>query len=93
MNIRSLGREREQGLHELVVNIPINTEQSVNQLPRNFSQSQTIQLRLFRKLSYTKPYLYETIRPRVVLEAARYLYTTELCKQQKLSYQRSGIVL
>ena len=61
MNIRSLGRERQQGLHGMVVNIPINTEQSVNQLPRNFSQSLTIQLQLFRKLSYTKPYLYETI--------------------------------
>ena len=84
MNIRSLGRERQQGLHGMVVNIPINTEQSVNQLPRNFSQSQTIQLQLFRKLSYAKPYLYETIRPRVVLEAARYLSTTELCKQQKV---------
>ena len=80
MNIRSLGRERQQGLHGMVVNIPINTEQSVNQLPRKFSQSQTIQLQLFRKLSYAKPYLYETIRPRVVLEAARYLSTTELCK-------------
>ena len=59
MNIRSLGRERQQGLHGMVVNIPINTEQSVNQLPRNFSQSQTIQMQLFRKLSYTKPYLYD----------------------------------
>ena len=65
-------------LHGMVVNIPINTAQSVNQLPRNFSQSQTIQLQLFRKLSYTKPYLYETIKPRVVLEAARYLSSTEL---------------
>ena len=92
MNIRSLGRERQQGLHGMVLNILINTEQSVNQLARNFSQSQTIQLQLFCKLSYTKPYLY-TIRPRVVLEAASYLSSTELCKQQKLSYQRSGIVL
>ena len=46
MNSRSLGRERQQRLHGMVVNIPINTEQSVNQLPRNSSQSQTTQLQL-----------------------------------------------
>ena len=84
MNIRSLDRERQQGLHGMVVNIPINTEQFVNQLTRNLSQSLTMQLQLFRKLSYTKPYLYKRIRTRVVLEAARYLSTTELCHQQKV---------
>ena len=81
MNIRSLGRECQQGLH---VNIPIDTERTVNQLPRNFTQSQTIQLQLFRKLSYSKPYLYETIRPKAVLAAARYLSTTKLFKQQNV---------
>ena len=74
----------------MVVNLPINIEHSVNQLPRNFSESQTIQLQLFWKLSYTKLYLYVTIGLRVVLGATRYISTTELCKQQKLSYQRSG---
>ena len=84
MNIRSLGRERQQGLHGMVVNIPIDTERTVNQLPRNFALSQTIQLQLFRKLSYSKPYLYETIRPKVVLAAVRFLSTTELFKQQNV---------
>ena len=81
MNIRSLGRERQQGLHGMVVNIPIDTERTVNHLPSNFTHSQTIQLQLFRKLSYSKPYLYVTIRTKVVLAAARYLSTTELFKQ------------
>ena len=31
MNIRSLSRERQQGLHGIVVNIPIDTERTVNQ--------------------------------------------------------------
>ena len=81
MNIRSLGRERQHGM---VVNVPIDVDKTVNQLPRTFLQSQTIQLQLFRKLSFSKPYLYETIRPNVVLEAARYLSTTEIFKLEKV---------
>ena len=66
MNIRSLGRERQHGLHGMV-NVPIDIDKTVKQLPRTFLQSQTIQLQLFRKLSFSKPYLYDTIRPNVVL--------------------------
>ena len=84
MNIRSLGRERQHGLHGMVVNVPIDVEKTVNQLPRTFQQSQTIQLQLFRKLSYSKPYLYETIRPNLVVEAASYLSNTNLFKDQKV---------
>ena len=84
MNIRSLGRERQHGLHEMVVNVPIDIDKTVSQLPRTFLQSQTIHLQLFRKLSFAKPYLYETIRPNVVLEAARYLSTTEIFKLEKV---------
>ena len=39
---------------------------------------------MFRKLSFSKPYLYETIRPNVVLEAASYLSTTELFNLEKV---------
>ena len=84
MNIRSLGRERQHGQHGMVVNVPIDIDKTANRLPRTFLQSQTIQLQLFRKLSFAKPYLYETIRPNVVLEAARYLSTTELFKLEKV---------
>ena len=68
----------------MVVNVPIDIDNTVNQLPRTFLQSQTIQLQLFRELSFSKPYLYETIRPNVVLEAARYLSTTEIFKLEKV---------
>ena len=68
----------------MVVNVPIDVDKTVNQLPRTFLQSKTIQLQLFRKLSFSKPYLYETIRPNVVLEAARYLSTIEIFKLEKV---------
>ena len=65
-------------------NVPIDIDKSVNPLPRTFLQSQTIQLQLFRKLSFSKPYLYETIRPNLVLEAAPYLSDTEFFKLEKV---------
>ena len=84
MNIRSLGRERQHGLHVMVVNVPIDFEKTADQLPRTFLQSETIQLQLFRKMSLKKRYLYETIRPNVVLKATRFLTTTEFFKQKKI---------
>ena len=66
----------------MIVNVPIDVEKSVNKLPRTFEQSQTIQLQLFRKMSYKKPYLYETIRPQNVLAAARYLLSTQLFREE-----------
>ena len=84
MNIRSLCRERLHGLHGIVVNVPIDIDKTVNQLPRRFLQSETFQLQLFRELSFSKPFLNETIRPNVVLEAACYLSNTELFKLEKV---------
>ena len=57
MNIRSLVRERQQGLHGMVVNIPIDTERTVSQLPRNCTHSQTIQLQLFRNCCLIQNYI------------------------------------
>ena len=91
MNIRSLGRERQQGLHGMVVNIPINTEQSVISCPGIFHNHRPFNCSCFAKLSYNN-HIYMRHHDQE-LEAARYLSTTELCKQQKLSYQRNGIVL
>ena len=84
MNIRSLGRERQHGLHGMVVNVPIYIDNTVNQLHRTFLHSQTIQSQLFRKLSCSKSYLYETKRLIIVLEATRYLSNTELFKLEKV---------
>ena len=86
MAIRSLGKGRQLGLHGLVVNVPIDVDTTINHLPRTFEQSQTIQLQLYRKMCYKKPYMYETIRPHSVLMAAKYLIGRDL-------FQSEGIVL
>lgn len=89
MAIRSLGRERQHGLHGMVVNVPIDVDHTVNQLPRTFDQSQTIQLQLFRKMCYKRPYIYETVRPKVVLTAAQYLLSTELFKAEGIKLSKT----
>ena len=72
MAIRSLRKGRQLGLHGLVVNVAIDVDTTINHLPRTFEQSQTIQLQLYRKMSYKKPYMYETIRPNVLM-ASKFL--------------------
>ena len=52
MNIKSLGRERQHGLHRIYLNVPIDFKKTVEQLKSTFLQSETIQLQLFRKMSY-----------------------------------------
>ena len=84
MDIRSMCREGQQGLQGMVVNVLIDSEKTDDQLPGTFWQSETIQLQLFWKMSFKKSYLYESIRPDVVLEGTRFLTTTELFKQEKI---------
>lgn len=62
-----------------VVN-PIN--QTAQILPRNFNDASVIQLMLMRKMEYKTPYLFETIRPKKVYEAAKYLANSELYKEE-----------
>jgi hypothetical protein len=61
-----------------VVNVPMKIDRTLNILPRCFDESHIIQIEFMRKMEYKKPYLYETIRPKIVLEAIRYLITQPL---------------
>ena len=49
------------------------TDTTVKRLPRNFSDSHTIQLHLKRKMEYMHNYMCETIRPQRVRRAVEYL--------------------
>jgi hypothetical protein len=55
-------------------------------LPRRFDETSTVQVMLMRKLCYNAPYMYEVVRPLMVYNAAKYLATTEL-------YKNEGVVL
>ena len=59
-----------------VVNVPADVNSTVSVLPRPISESQTIPIKLKRRLSYKHHYQFENVRPSKVLEAARYLVQT-----------------
>lgn len=78
MQIRSLGVYQQKGLRGNVVNVGNNFDVSANVLARKFQDTATVQVMLMRRMCYKAPYMYETIRPFVVYEAAKYLCQSEL---------------
>ena len=86
MVIRSLGYSKQFGLKGNLVNVPMNVDTNVSILPRTFSDTQTIQLKLMRQMKNKNAFMYETIRPKVVHTAVKYLVEQEL-------YKNEGIVI
>ncbi|XP_050311191.1 uncharacterized protein LOC126746839 [Anthonomus grandis grandis] len=82
MQIRQVGYARQCYITGQIVNVPINIDTSTKLLPRNVEETQTIQVKLKRKMNYKNDYLLETIRPAVVLKAAKYLCQQPLYIQE-----------
>ncbi|CAF4125803.1 unnamed protein product, partial [Rotaria sordida] len=82
MVIRSLGYSKQFGLKGNLVNVPMNIDTNVSILPRTFSDTQTIQLKLMRQMKNKNAFMYETIRPKVVHTAVKYLVEQELYKDE-----------
>ena len=64
MQLRELRPTTQLGIRGNKVNVPIDIEQSVNILPRDFDRTSTIQLAFKRRLQYKGSYFREWIRPR-----------------------------
>lgn len=86
MQIRTLGYDKQCGIKGQIVNVPLDVDSTAKILPRNLDDTHTIQLKLKRRLSYDRAYLCETIRPKKVLDALRYLLDQPL-------YQSEGITV
>ena len=84
MQLRELRQTTQLGIRGNIVNVPIDIEQSVNILPREFDRTSTIQLAFKRRLQYRGSYIKEWIRPHAVYRAAEYLVKQPL-------YQEEGI--
>ncbi|XP_050303297.1 uncharacterized protein LOC126741056 isoform X3 [Anthonomus grandis grandis] len=82
MQIRQVGYARQCYITGQIVNVPINIDTSTKLLPRNVEETQTIQVKLKRKMNYKNDYLLETIRPAVVLKAAKFLCQQPLYIQE-----------
>jgi len=76
MQIRELPTGGQLSIHGNVINVPADVNSTVNVLPRPVNESQTIPIKLKRRLSYKHYYQFQSIRPSKVLEAARYLVQT-----------------
>ena len=85
MQIRELPRGGQMRIHGGIVNVPADVSSSVNKLPRLISESETIPVKLKRKLSFKHYYSYESVRPNKVLAAAQYL------SQNSLLFQSEGV--
>ena len=82
MVIRSLGFCKQFGLKGNLVNVPMNVDTNISVLPRSFSDTYTIQLKLMRQMKNKNAFMYETIRPKVVHAAVKYLVEQELYKDE-----------
>ena len=73
MQIRELPSGGQLSVHGNVVNVPANVNSTVNVLPRAVNESQTIPIKLKRRLSNKHHCQFQNIRPSKVLEAAQHL--------------------
>ena len=83
MQIRELPRGGQLRIHGGIVNLQADVSASVNKLPRLISESETIPVKLKRKLSFKHYYSYESVRPNKVLAAAQYLSKNSLLFQSE----------
>ena len=66
-----------------VVNVPADVDSTITLLPRPIDKSQTIPIKLKRRLGYKHHYQFQNVRPLKVLEAAQYLVrTSEIFKNE-----------
>ena len=83
MQIRELASGGQLSIHGNVINVPANVNSTVSVLPRTVNESQTIPIKLKRCLSYKHHYQFLNIRPRKVLDAAKFLaQTSELFQNE-----------
>ena len=92
MQLRELSRGGQLTIHGGVVNVRTNVNSTINALPRTLNESLTIPIKLKRRLSYKHYYLFQQIRPKKVLDAAKYLVeTSELFQNEGIEIRNSWI--
>jgi hypothetical protein len=84
MQIRLMGTEQQSTLRGNVVNVENDLDICAQVLPRRFDETSTVQVQLMRRMKYKSPYMYETIRPLKVFNAAKYLIESDLYKSENV---------
>ena len=92
MQIRELPRCGQLSIHGNIVNVPSDVNSTVHCLPRLMNESQTIPIKFKRHLSYTHHYQFQNVRPKKVLDAAKYLVdTSDLFKSEGIEVQNAWL--
>ena len=79
--LRELPSGRQTAIRGNVVNVPADNISTVKALPRHIPDSQTIPVKLKKRLRYKSHYMYENIRPLKCIEATNYLLQKCLFRQ------------
>ena len=92
MQIHELPRGGQLSIHGNIVNVPSDVNSTVHCLPRPISESQTIPIKLKRRLGYKHHYQFQNVRPKKVLDATKYLVdTSELFKTEGIKVQNTWV--
>ena len=90
MQICELPRGGLLSIHGNIHNVPSGVNSTFHCLPRPISESQTIPIKLKRRLSYKHHYIFQNVRPKEVLDAAKYLVnTSDLFKTEGIQVQNA----
>ena len=83
MQVRELPSGGQLSIHGNVVNVPANVNSTVSVLPRPINESQTIPIKLKRRLGYKHHDQFQNVRPTKVLAAAQHLvHNSEIFKNE-----------
>lgn len=72
MQLKKQGIKKQFGIYGNTVNVPMNPSSVVSMLPRRFEQTETIHLQFKRRLQFRSAVYYETVRPKVTYDFAKY---------------------
>ena len=85
MVIHQRPRGGQFSIHGNFAHVSTDVNTTIKSLPRSFDDAETIPLKLKRKLCYNKDYQFETVRPRKVLRAVKYLVeNSSLFKEEEI---------
>ncbi|KAG2193630.1 hypothetical protein INT47_007462 [Mucor saturninus] len=68
-----------------IVNVPVNVDTTVSCLPRKYNDTETVHVRLARKLCFEKDYIKGNVSPSKVWVGAEYLASTTLYQEYDVS--------
>ena len=76
MQIHELPRGGQLTIHGSIFNVPSDVNSTVHYLSRLMNESQTIPIKIKRRLSYKHHYQFQNVRPEKVFDAVKYLVGT-----------------